>query len=79
MADNTGTHRDLIKDTVHETFIFAALAKVHASIYSAKKRHKPDCSICLVVIECIARNLESEFCLINRPLREMSRMMASLD
>lgn len=32
MADNTGTHRDLIKDTVYERFIFTALAK---------KRKKP--------------------------------------
>lgn len=37
VADNTGTHRDLIKDTVHETFIFAALAKVPTSIYSGKE------------------------------------------
>lgn len=28
MADNTATHRDLIKDTVHGRFIFTTLAMV---------------------------------------------------
>lgn len=28
---NTEAHRDLIKDTVHDMFIFAALENVHTS------------------------------------------------
>lgn len=35
MADNTGTHRDLIKDTVHGRFISAALAPT--SVYPGKE------------------------------------------
>lgn len=48
MADNTGTHRDLIKDTVYERFIFTALAKVPTSVYPGGKRQEVDFTICSV-------------------------------
>lgn len=46
MADNTGTHRDLIKDTVYERFIFTALEKVPPLRFIQAQRQEVDFRIC---------------------------------